>query len=98
MKLRDALLVNIGLTTLDTKEYINTNALLDSGATGMFMDKTFTIKHKLAKEIMVYNVDDTKNLGGSITKEVDLNMHYKKHKERVTFKITKLGKMTIIIV
>jgi hypothetical protein len=85
MKLKDALTVNIGLTTLDTKE-INTNALLDSGATGMFMDKTFTIKkrftmRRLRKEIPVYNFDGTNNIGSAMVKEVDLIMHFKNHKE-----------------
>jgi hypothetical protein len=48
LKLKDALIVNIELTTLNTGEYINTDALLDSGATGMFIYKTFTIQKKLA--------------------------------------------------
>jgi hypothetical protein len=58
MRLENALMVNIGLTALDTRKYINTNELLDSGATGMFMGKTFSVQQKLSmrklvKEILV---------------------------------------------
>jgi hypothetical protein len=67
MKLKDALSVNVGLVTLDMRKYINIDGLLDSGATGMFMDKTFTLNHKLstrklAKSIPVYNIDGSHNL------------------------------------
>jgi hypothetical protein len=52
---------------------------------------------KLAKEILVFNDDGTRNLGGSITEEVNLTMHFKNHKEQVICKVTELGKVPIII-
>jgi hypothetical protein len=74
---------------------------LDSGTTGMLMDKTFILNHKLtttklAKLIPVYNVDGSHNQGESI-EEVNMIMYFKSHKERVTFKNTELRKMPIII-
>ena len=51
---------------------IETSALIDSGAEGTFIDKTFAHKHgihltPLNRPIPVYNVDGTRNKLGSIT-------------------------------
>jgi len=37
--------LNIGVEKLDTHEGVTVKALLDSGATGMFMDKRAVAKH-----------------------------------------------------
>jgi len=54
--------LNIGIKKLDTHEGVTVKALLDSGVTGMFMDKRTAAKHgfrlqKLERLIMVRNVD-----------------------------------------
>ena len=54
--------MNIGIKKLDTHEGVTVKALLDSGVTGMFMDKRTAAKHgfrlqKLERLIMVRNVD-----------------------------------------
>ena len=51
----------------------------------------------LPQAIPVYNVDGTRNQGGSVTEEVDLVMHYKGHRERVTFSVCQLGPVDVII-
>jgi len=76
--------------------------LLDSGATGLFLDTGFVKYHnlntrKLPKAIPVYNVDGTLNKSGSIHKEVDLIMIYKNHTEKATFAVCDLGDKTAII-
>ena len=38
--------MNIGIEKLDTHEGVMLKALLDSGATGMFMDKRTAAKHR----------------------------------------------------
>ena len=68
------------------------NALLDSGATGLFMDKKFMEKNrfrmeKLERPVKVTNVDSTHNSGGDITHEVECNMYYKGHRERMRFDV-----------
>jgi hypothetical protein len=35
-------MINIGLQTMDTHHMVDVKALLDSGTTGMFIDKKFT--------------------------------------------------------
>jgi len=64
--------LNIGVEKLDTHEGITVKALLDSGTTGMFMDRKITTRHrfklqKLEKPIAVRNVDETNNSEGAIT-------------------------------
>ena len=80
--------MNIGVEKLDTHEGITVKALLDSGATGIFMDKRAAAKHgftlqKLERPIKVRNVDGTNNSGGAITHQVEVNVYYKDHVERI---------------
>jgi len=87
---------------MDTHHMIDMKALLDSGATGMFIDKKFAEGNGIAmwlldKLIQVYNVDGTLNQGGSITYKVTLMMSHKGHKEKVVFEVCNLRKSTVII-
>jgi len=64
--------LNIGIEKIDTHEGVAVKVLLDSGTTGMFMDKRTVAKHgfmlkKLEKPIIVRNIDGTDNSGGAIT-------------------------------
>jgi len=64
--------LNIGVEKIDTHEGVMIKALLDSGATGMFMDRQTAARHgfklqKLERPLMVKNVDGTVNSGGAIT-------------------------------
>jgi len=95
-------MINAGLHTMDTHCMVDVKALLDSGATGMFIDKKFAEGNGIAmqsldKPIQVYNVDGTLNQGGLITHEVILMMSHKGHKEKAVFEVCDLGKSTIII-
>jgi len=96
------LMINVGLRTMDTHHMVDVKALLNSGTTGMFIDKKFAEGNGIAmqlldKPIRVYNVDGTLNQGGSITHEVTLMLLHKGHKEKVVFKVCDLGKSTVII-
>jgi len=80
--------MSVGIKRLDTHEGRTVKALLDSGATGMFMSKKLVEKGeykliKLDQLIQVRNMDSTSNSGGAITHEVEVNMFYKGHVERV---------------
>jgi len=64
--------LNIRVEKIDTHEGIMIKALLDSSATGMFMDRQMAARHgfklqKLERPIAVRNVDGTNNSGGAIT-------------------------------
>jgi hypothetical protein len=94
--------LSIQLQALDTGAKIAISALLDSGATGLFLDTRFTQENnlntrKLPRAIPVYNVDGTLNQGGSITEEVDLIMRFQDHTEKATFAVCDLGEKAVII-
>ena len=72
--------MNIGVEKVDTHEGITVKALLDSGVTGMFMDKKMAAKHgfrlqKLERPVTVRNIDGTNNSGGAITHQVKVNVY-----------------------
>ena len=94
--------LNIEIEKIDTHEGVAVKVLLDSGATGMFMDKRTVAKHRfmlkeLEKPIMVRNVDGTDNSGGAITHQVEANVYYKGHVERVRMDVYNLGKTEVIL-
>jgi hypothetical protein len=77
-------------------------ALLDSGATGMFMDPTFAKENGLdicllPHPIPIYNVDGTLNEMGSVHEEVEVILWIDDHSEQVVFSIIGLGKTKLII-
>jgi len=94
--------LKITITTLDTHDTIGFMALLDSGATGLFIDRGFVHRNGLKtraldQPIKVYNVDGTLNQGGSITEEITLMISHKGHKEKAVFEVCDLGKSAVIL-
>jgi len=64
--------LNIRIEKLNTHKGVTVKVLLDSGTTGMFMNKRSAAKHgfmlqKLKRPIKVRNVDGTNNSEGAIT-------------------------------
>lgn len=71
--------IPIHLSTLKTQDTTSTTALIDCGATGIFIDKDFVAQQgfetqALDQAILVYNVNGTRNEGGSIREVTDLQM------------------------
>jgi len=94
--------LNVRVKKLDTHKGVTVKALLDSGATGMFIDKRMAARHrfklqKLERLIMVRNVNGTNNSGGAITYQVEVNVYYKGHIERMRIDVCDLGKTEIIL-
>jgi len=94
--------LNIGVEKIDIHEGVMIKALLDSGATGMFMDRQTAARHgfklqKLERPLMVKNVDGTVNSGGAITHQVECNVFYKGHMERMRMDVCDLGKTEVIL-
>ena len=92
----------MGLEKLENYEEVTVRALLDSGATGLFMDTTFAREkgfkmEKLKKPLLVRNVDGTVNAGGAITHQVECNMFFKGHMERARMDVCNLGKTEVIL-
>ena len=87
---------------IDTHEGISVKALLDSGATELFISKKYAEKGdfkliKLEKPILVKNVDGTGNSRGVLLYEVKVNVYFKGHVERVKMDVCNLEKIEVIL-
>jgi len=74
--------IPLHLNTVDSNTPMSVKALIDSGATGMFINIEFVrLKniqtHQLPRAMPVYNIDSTPNEAGHITNVVDLMVQYK---------------------
>jgi len=86
-------MIPIHLKTTDTLEEASTEAMVDTGATGDFIDWDFVEQvklptRKLSEPVPVYNVDSTPNEAGSIDRVVDVVMTYNGHLERILLAVT----------
>src|SRR5258708_4490945 len=94
--------LQVELTSLTSLASIATSALLDSGATRMFINQDFVWKHQLEttplpQPILLHNVDGSTNEHGSITEEVHALLCFRQHSERAQFAVTNLGQQSVII-
>ena len=94
--------MRIGMEKIDTYEGVTVKALLDSGATGMFVDRKFAERHrfkldKLEKPLIVTNVDGSNNSGERITYKIKCNVYYRGHQERMRFDVCNLGRTEVIL-
>jgi len=94
--------LKVGLEKLESHEGIAVKALLDSRATGLFMDMTFAKEkrfkmEKLKKSLLVKNMDGMVNAGGTITHQVECNMFFKGHMEKARIDVCNLGKTELIL-
>ena len=94
--------MKVGLEKLDMHEGVTVKALLDSGTTGIFMDRDFAEEQglklvKLEKPVEVKNVDGTDNNGERIEYEIECNMYFEGHVERIRVDVCKLGRTKVIL-
>ena len=102
LKLLREVWMRMGLEKLENHEGVAVKALLDSGAIGLFMDTTFAREkgfkmERIKNPLLVKNVDGTVNVGGAITHQVECNMFFKGHVERVRMDVHNLGKTEVIL-
>ena len=89
--------------TSDTEPGIEiVEGLLDSGASGKFIDQDYARdihaeKKDLPKPIKVYNVDGTPNKQGTITQYVELNLTIHKRQRKHRLYVTGLGNQQLIL-
>ena len=93
--------MKVGLKKLESHEGITVKTLLNSRVTGLFMDIAFAkekgFKMEKLKKPLLQNVDRTANVEGAITHQVEYNMFFKGHVEKVTMNVYNLGKTGIIL-
>jgi hypothetical protein len=94
--------LDIYLESTSSHHPMAVKALLDSGATGLFIDSEFVqaknmSTNRLPRAIPVYNIDGSLNHHGSVKETVDLIVRYQDHTERATFYVTALGGTPVIL-
>jgi hypothetical protein len=94
--------LEVEVQTTDTARTFRLSSLLDSGASGLFIDKEYVARHaiptrKLSRPIPVLNVDGTPNEAGAITDVISMILKYGDHTERTTFAVTSLGRQDMIL-
>lgn len=99
---KHSLVIPLQLKTLDTGQSIKEHALIDSGATGSFLDRSFVLSQNwnmrsVGNPVKVLNVDGSENAAGSITHAIDLEVMFGEHREKMTFGIVNLGKNKMIL-
>ena len=88
--------------TTDTSKLHFIKALLDSRATGSFIDRDF-VRSKgintqtISCNIPVFNVNGSPNETGQISKVVDVFLRYKTYSERMLLAVSRLGKQSLIL-
>jgi predicted aspartyl protease len=97
-----SLAVDVEIESMDTTVKRRTQALIDCGATGCFIDiewaKLNNIPTRpLTNPIPVYNVDGTTNDTGAITDIADVVLRYENHSECTQLAVTHLGKQSLIL-
>jgi predicted aspartyl protease len=99
---RNSLYLRVEIESTDNQQKYGVRALVDSGATGLFIDQEYVKSNqipttKLPQPILVFNVDGTANMEGSISEVVELLLRYNGHSERALFCVTGLGKQNLIL-
>ena len=94
--------LEVGIEKLDNHKGVTVKVLLDSGVTGIFVHKKFVEEHsfrleKLDQPVEVKNIDGTSNSGENIIHELECNVFYRGHHERLRIDICNLGRTKMIL-
>src|SRR5258708_6134785 len=94
--------IQVELTSLTLLASISTSALLDSGATGMFINWSFMQKHQLEttplpQPVLMHNINSSTNENGSVMEEVHITLCFRHHSERAHLAVANLRQQTVII-
>jgi hypothetical protein len=94
--------IPVALQTTDSGRTFGTDALVDSGATGCYIDEAYARSlglnlEKLSHTIPIYNADNSLNENGPIRYVVTLRMNIKDHVESISLAVTNLGRSEIIL-
>ena len=94
--------LNIRIEKVNTYERVMVKALLDSRATGIFINKKMAEKHgfrlqKLERSLKVRNMNRTRNSRKNIMYQIEVNVFYKNYVERIRIDMYNLGKTEVIL-
>jgi len=94
--------LNIGMEKIDTCEGMTVKVLLNSSITGMFMNRKMAARHgfklqKLERPVVVRNVNGINNSIEVIIHQVEVNVYYQNHVERMRMDVCNLEKTEVIL-
>src|SRR5258706_2886030 len=93
--------IQVKLTSLTSLASVSTSMLLDSRATGMFINRSFVQKYPLEttplpQPILVCNVDGSPNENGSVMKEAHVTLNSVHTSKRVHLTSSNIRHQTLI--
>jgi len=99
---RSSIILPIEISTMDTSKVHSIKALLDSGATGNFIDQNFVRMKGISTQsilcpIPVYNINSSPNEASQISEVVDVVLYYKTHSERTLLTVSSLRRQSMIL-
>jgi hypothetical protein len=99
---KNLLKLDVEIETTDMSVKHRTNALVNSGATGLFMDSGYVCANaintcQLSSPIPVFNIDSSANEVGEIREVAEVILRYDGHAEHAQFAVTQLGKQNMIL-
>src|SRR5260370_41383587 len=94
--------LSVHITPVTSLEPISMTALLDSGATGMFINRDFVQRHRLEttplpQPVLLHNLDGSANEHGSIMEEGHALLRFGQHSEKAQFAVTNPRTQSVII-
>src|SRR6266446_4809693 len=94
--------IQVELTSLTSLASISMSTLLDSRATGMFINWSFMQKHQLEttplpQPVLMHNVNGSPNENGSVMEEVHITLCFRHHSKRAHLAVANLGQQTVLI-
>src|SRR5258706_16083312 len=94
--------IQVELTSLTSLTSVSTSVLLDSGATGMFINQSFVQKHQLEttplpQPVLIHNIDGSPNENRSVMEEVHITLCFGCHSERAHLVVANLGQQMVIV-
>src|SRR5712664_2366703 len=94
--------IQVKLTSLTLLTSVSTSMLLDSRATGMFINQSFMQKHQLEttplpQPVLMRNINGSPNENGSVMEEVHITLHFGHHSKRAHLAVANLRQQTVII-
>ena len=94
--------LDIGIEKVDIHKSVTVKVLLDSSTIEIFMNRKIAAKNKfklqkLKRLVVVRNIDSTNNSKEVITHQVEVNMYYKSHVERMRIDICNLRRTNVIL-
>src|SRR5260370_41467338 len=94
--------IQVELTSLTLLASVSTSMLLDSGATGMFINWSFMQKHQLEttllpQPVLMHNINSSPNENGSVTEEVHITLCFRHHSKRAHLMVANLEQQMVIV-